>query len=122
MNAKLHQLAVSAHPRSGAIRRTVGSSTALPRVRELIVRTGGVTGDRVTLLSVNRAQGGLQLSTQADSSNPAASEALRFTVAERAISSRRLVTGTETIGGNITAEAAVPIAFAGGVAAVLVYS
>ena len=70
----------------------------MPRVRELIVRTGGVTGERVTLLSVNRAQGALQLSTQADSSNPAASGALRFTVADRAISSRRLATGTETVG------------------------
>jgi two-component system OmpR family sensor kinase len=122
MNAKLHQLAVSAQTRSGAIRRTVGSSTALPRVRELIVRTGGITGERVTLLSVNRAQGALQLSTQADSSNPAASAALRFTIADRSISSRRLVTGTETTGGNITAEAALPIAFAGRVAAVIVYS
>ncbi len=122
MNAKLHQLAVSAQTRSGAIRRTVGSSTALPRVHELIVRTGGVTGDRVTLLSVNRAQGALQLSAQADSSNPAASGALRFSVAQRAISSRRLATGTETIGGDITAEAVVPILFAGRVAAVIVYS
>ena len=48
INAKLHQLAVLAQTRSGAIQRTVGSSTALPRVREHIVRTGGVTGDRVT--------------------------------------------------------------------------
>ncbi|MDQ6728985.1 MAG: HAMP domain-containing histidine kinase [Actinomycetota bacterium] len=122
VNAKLHQLAVSVQTRSGAIRRTVGSSTALPRVRELVVRAGGVTDQRVTLLSVNLAQGALQLSTQADSSNPAASGALRFPVARRAISSGRLVTGTETIDQGITAEAAVPIVFAGRVAAVIVYS
>ena len=122
MGAKLHELAVTARTHSGPIRRTVGSATALPRVRELVVRTGGASGDRVTLFSVNRVQGSLQLSPQADSSNPAASGALRFAAAYRAIASLRLSTATESSGEAMTAEAAVPIVFAGRVAAVIVYS
>ena len=47
--------------------RAVGSSTPLPDVRRLVNQTAAATGDRVTLLSVNYAQGSIQLSEQADS-------------------------------------------------------
>jgi signal transduction histidine kinase len=91
-------------------------------VRQIVVRTGGSTGDRITLLSVNIAQGGLQLSVQADSSNPAAAGWLRYPVAYRAIASNRLVTGTESSKNGIVAEAAQPVRFLGREAAVIVYS
>jgi two-component system, OmpR family, sensor kinase len=122
MGEKLSQLARAATHDSNAIRSTVGSSTALPGVRTIVVRSGGVSGDRVTLLSVNRVQGGLQLSVQADSSNPAATGWLTFPVAYRAILTRKLATGTESSKAGMVAEAAEPISYLGRVAAVVVYS
>lgn len=122
MNAKLHELAGAALQHSEAIRRTVGSSKSLPAVRRLVVRTGGVSGDRVTLLSVNRVQGELQLSAQADSSNPAASGTLSFSVADAAIAQGKIVTGTEPGRSGTVAQAAYPVLYGGRVAAVIVYS
>ena len=87
-----------------------------------MVRTGGASADRVTLLSVNRVQGALQLSPEADSSSPAASAALRFPVAYQAIARRRIVTGTEASRSGTVAEAADPVALGGRVVAVIVYS
>jgi two-component system OmpR family sensor kinase len=122
MGAKLQELASAARQHSGPIRRTVGSPISLPNVREVVVRTGGASSDRVTLLSVNEVQGGRQLAVVADSSNPAASGALHFPVARRAIATGRMVTGTERTPSGTTAEVALPIRYAGRVAAVLVYS
>jgi two-component system OmpR family sensor kinase len=106
MGAKLQELAVAARAHSGPLRQTVGSSTSLPAVRELVIRIGGASGDRVTLLSVNEAQGSHQLAVVADSSNPMATGALRFPIARRAITSGRLITGTEPSRAGTTAEAA----------------
>jgi signal transduction histidine kinase len=122
MDEKLGELAQAAQHDSRAIAATVGSSTALPQVRQIVVRTGGISGDRITLLSVNMAQGGLQLSVQADSSNPAAAGWLRYPVAYHAIASNRLATGTESSKNGIVAEAAQPVRFLGHEAAVIVYS
>ncbi len=122
IGAKLSELRAAAGQHSGPIARTVGSPIALTRVRELVIRTGGATGDRVTLLSVNRVQGALQLSPQADSTNPAASGQLGFSIAYRAINTGRLMAGTEANRSGGVAEAAQPVAYAGRVAAVIVYS
>jgi signal transduction histidine kinase len=122
MGAKLQELAVSVGAHAGPLRRTVGSSTSLPAVRELVVRVAGDSGDRTTLLSVNEAQGSHQLAVVADSSNPVASGALRFPVARRAIALGHLVTGTERTRSGTTAEAAQPVHYGGGVAAVIVFS
>jgi signal transduction histidine kinase len=122
MGGELSELATAARQHSGPIRRTVGSSTSLPAVKQLVLRAGGVTGDRVTLLSVNRVEDMLQLSPQADSTNPAASGELGFSIADRAISAGRLVTGTEASSAGVVAEAADPVIYAGRVAAVIVYS
>ncbi len=122
IGAKLSELEAAANQHSGPIRRTVGSSTALRKVRELVVRTGGATGDRVTLLSVNRVQGALQLSPEADSSNPAASGELGVAIAYRAIRAGRLTTGTEASRSGGVAEAAEPVLYGGRVVAVIVYS
>jgi signal transduction histidine kinase len=122
MGAKLQELATSVGVHAGPLRRTVGSSTSLPAVRELAIRVAGASGDRVTLLSVNDAQGLHQLAVVADSSNPAASGALRFPVARRAIVRQELTTGTERTRSGTTAEAALPVRYAGRVAAVIVFS
>ncbi len=122
MGAKLQELAAAASTHSGGIRQTVGSATSARAVRALVIRTGGVTGDRVTLLSVNPVQGALQLSRQADSSNPAASGSLAFPIAYRAIATRGIVTGTESGRSGAVAEAAYPVSYGGRVAAVIVYS
>ncbi|MGI8506359.1 MAG: ATP-binding protein [Solirubrobacteraceae bacterium] len=122
MGATLAELSASARTHSGPIRRTVGSSISARAVRELVIRTGGSTGYRVTLLSVNPVQGLVQLSPVADSSNPAASGSLRLGIADKAIATRRLVTGTESTRSGVVAEAAYPVLYGGRVQAVIVYS
>jgi two-component system, OmpR family, sensor kinase len=122
MGVKLRSLELDALRHTGSVRRTIGSSTPLPRVRQLVIRIGGATGDRVTLMSVNRVEGSLQLDQLVDSSNPAASGTLSFPVAQGAISAGRLATGTESTRSGMVAEAADPIVYQGRTAAVLVYS
>ena len=60
-DAEKDVLAIVARDYSVPLRKTVGSSTSLPEVRQLVIRTSGATGDRVTLLSVNRVLGALQV-------------------------------------------------------------
>jgi signal transduction histidine kinase len=122
MGEKLAELAHAAQHDSKAIAATVGSSTTLPQVRQIVTRTGGISGDRITLLSVNMAQGAVQLSVQADSSNPAAAGWLTYSVAHHAIASGRLATGTGSSQHGIVAEAAEPVRFLGHIVAVVVYS
>jgi signal transduction histidine kinase len=122
VGSKLDELAASALSHSGRIRRTVGSSISQPSIQELVVRIAGATGDRVTLLSVNEVDGTAQLVPIADSTIHAASLPLQFPVARRAIATGRLIKGTESRDGRITAEAALPIHFRGHTAAVTVYS
>ncbi|MGA2009671.1 MAG: ATP-binding protein [Solirubrobacteraceae bacterium] len=122
MGEKLSELAGAARTHSAALRDTVGSATPLPVVRELVVRTAGETGDRVTLLSVNRVLGAVQLSPQADSSNPVAAAPLRVSLAQRAVSSGRIVTGTLRAATGVIALAADPVTYDRRVEAVIVYS
>ena len=100
MGEKLTSLAHSARAHSGPLRRTVGSSTSLPAVHRIIARTANLTGDRVTLLSVNQAQGRPQLARVADSGNAAASGAVRLAVAGRAVLTRAVATGTDVHPGG----------------------
>src|ERR1035438_7115665 len=53
MDEKLGELAQAARQDTRVIAATVGSSTPLPTVIQIVIRTGGISGDRVTLLSVN---------------------------------------------------------------------
>ncbi len=119
---KLGQLADAAEAHSGAISNTVGGSYQASVVAARVQRAALMSGDRVTLLAVNRSQGGLQLFRQADSTNPATTGRLAFPVAYRAIASDRVVTGTEHTSSGAIAEAAYPIWFGHEVAAVAVYS
>jgi two-component system OmpR family sensor kinase len=123
ISEKLAALATAAGSHSGKLRHAVGSSTPLPQVRRIVEQTAGVSGDRVTLLSVNVFEGSPQLSKQADSGGPPAGAALRFSLAYRAVSSRRRMTGIEPTQSGAVAEAAQPVFFARGVVGwVIVYS
>jgi two-component system OmpR family sensor kinase len=122
MGEKLSALAATAQSHSGKLGRAVGSSTPLPDVRRLVNQTAGISGDRVTLLSVNVAQGSIQVSKLADSGT-GSGPALPFRIANQAVAHRRLVTGVERSGSGAVAEAARPVSyFRGDVGWVIVYS
>jgi hypothetical protein len=122
MGEKLSALAATAQSHSGKLGQAVGSSTPLPDVRRLVNQTAGISGDRVTLLSVNVAQGSIQVSKLADS-GMGSGPALRFRIANQAVVQRRLVTGVERSGSGAVAEAARPVSyFRGAVGWVIVYS
>jgi two-component system OmpR family sensor kinase len=122
LGEKLSALATTARTSSGAISRAVGGSTPLPVVRGLVVRTAGASGDRVTLLSVNRSQGGFQLFSEADSGSPGTSPALRLSLARQAVLAGRLLTNTAGSPRGGLAQAARPISHHRQVGWVLVYS
>jgi two-component system OmpR family sensor kinase len=122
MGEKLSALSTTARTHSGKLNRAVGSSTPLPNLRSLVNQTAAASGDRVTLLSVNDVQGSIQLSKQADS-GMGSGPALRFAVAKRAVSQRRLVSDVERSGSGAVAEAAKPVFYLhGAVGWVIVYS
>ncbi len=122
MGEKLTALAATARTHSGKLGRAVGSSTPLPEVRRLVNQTAGTSGNRVTLLSVNVAQGSIQVSKLADS-GVGSGPALRFPIANRAVRQRRLVTAVERSGSGAVAEAAKPVSYYhGAVGWVIVYS
>jgi signal transduction histidine kinase len=122
MSAKLNALAIVAREYSGPIRHTVGSSTPLPQVRRLVIRTSDITGDRVTLLSVNQVLGSLQLTPEADSSGTAGDGKIDYRLAEQAISRRHVRTGTASSHSGALAEAADPVVYQSRTVAVIVYS
>jgi signal transduction histidine kinase len=122
MGEKLTALATTARTHSGKLSHAVGSSTPLPSVRKLVNQTAGISGNRVTLLSVNVVQGSIQLSRLADSGMGSA-PALGLRIAHRAVAQRRLVTGVEGSGPGAVAVAARPVSyFHGAVGWVIVYS
>ncbi|MFZ0091472.1 MAG: HAMP domain-containing sensor histidine kinase [Solirubrobacteraceae bacterium] len=123
MGQKLTGLATSARAHSGPISRALGSSTPLPHLRRTVARIAGISGDRVTVLSVNRAQGGLQLPKLADSGSPPAGASLHFRLAYRAVAAQRMLTGVEPAASGGVAEAAYPVFYAPHVVGwVIVYS
>jgi two-component system OmpR family sensor kinase len=122
LGEKLSALATTARTSSGAISRAVGGSTPLPEVRGLVVRTAGASGDRVTLLSVNRSQGGFQLFSEADSGSPGTIPAPRLSLARQAVVAGRLLTDTTGSPRGGLAQAARPISHHRQIGWVLVYS
>jgi hypothetical protein len=121
LDDKLNQLSQSAMLHSGPIDDKVGTAFPASFVRGSVQRAALLSGDRVTLLAVNRAQGTLQLYTQADSSNPATAGSLSVPVAYRAIATGKVQTGTEETPSGLVAEAAYPIHLGQMVTAVVVY-
>jgi two-component system OmpR family sensor kinase len=121
MSERLADLAYTVEAHSGSLRGTVGSSTSLPAVRRIAERAASASGDRVTLLSVNQVEGQLQLSQQADS-GAAGSTPIGLRLAERAVATQRIATGTESTPSGRMAQAAYPLRYGRRVAAVIVYS
>ena len=119
---QLAQLASDARSHSGAIARTVGTSEPLSNVQDRVNAAALATGDRVTLLLVNRVSGGSELSALADSSRRSATVALSFAVARVALASGQMATGTENTRAGTVAEAADPVLYQGRIAAVVVFS
>jgi signal transduction histidine kinase len=88
-------------------------------VRRILIRTADLTGDRLTLFSVNPVGGRPELSAEADSGGPPAA----FGGAVRAALTDRVVTGTRTTSSGMVADAALPVTYArGAVGWVIVYS
>jgi two-component system, OmpR family, sensor kinase len=122
MGEKLTALAATAQTHSGRLSRAVGSPAPLPQLRRIVNQTAGTSGTRVAVLSVNLAQGSVQLVKLADS-GMGSGPALRFPLADRAASERRLVTAIESARSGAVAQAAKPIFYAPGqVGWVVVYS
>ena len=122
MGEKLTALAATAQTHSGRLSRAVGSPAPLPQLRRIVNQTAGTSGNRVAVLSVNLAQGSVQLVKLADS-GMGSGPALRFPLANRAASERRLVTAIESARSGAVAQAAKPIFYAPGqVGWVVVYS
>jgi signal transduction histidine kinase len=122
LDDQLAQLASDARAHSGAIARTVGTSLPISTVQNRVNAAALATGDRVTLLLVNRVPGGAELSELADSSRRSATAALSFAVARQSVSSGQMTTGTQRTRLGTVAEAADPVSFHGRAAAVIVYS
>ncbi|MGH2858020.1 MAG: ATP-binding protein [Solirubrobacteraceae bacterium] len=120
---KLAALATTAVNHSGRLGRAVGGSTPLPTVRRIVDQTAAASGDRVTLLAVNRAQGAIQLFALADSGTQPTRTPLRFSVARRAVASARTVTAVDGTGDGAVAQAAMPVRYDHGVVGwTIVYS
>ena len=105
---KLTSLVATARTHVPPLRRALGGSTPLPEVRRLVAEAARSSGDRVTLLAVNRSQGATQLSTLADSGGSPAAPA-RFALAYQAVGERRLVSRTAATPAGVVAQAADPV-------------
>jgi two-component system OmpR family sensor kinase len=123
IGSKLSELRATALARAPELRATVGSSTPLREVQRRVMSISESTSNRVTLLSVNEVGGHTQLGMQMDSSAQESSvSAISTTLALRAVSSRRIVTGTVGTGSEMVAEAADPVVIQRRVAAVIVFT
>ncbi len=121
LNERVKELVSAAQTRSHAIAATVGRSISEPQVRARVDNAAAASGDRVTLLAVERVPGGAQLFEEADSSNSSAAP-LSMTVAQRAVRTATLTTGTVLNAAFPVAQAAYPVLFDGQVAKVIIYS
>lgn len=120
---KLAALAGAARKRSAELRRALGTDTPARHVRELTREAANASGDRVTVLSVNRAVGAVQLSAVTDSTGQAPAALLGSSVARRAAVSGQLQTGVEQAPGGEVAMAALPARYGNAtVGWVIVYS
>ena len=119
---RLSQLQVAATGTSNAIVQTVGSPQPVQQVVGTVDAAALTSGDRVILLLVTRTPAGLQLSPQADSSKLGAAAALPLRIADDAATSGQLRSGTLSTPSGKVAMAALPVAYRGHIADVIVYS
>ncbi len=120
---KLAALSGAARAHSGRIARALGSATPARALHALADQAAAASGDRVTVMSVNRALGVAQLAVQLDSSGPSPSTAPELGVARRALSTGRPASGIEETAGGSIGAAARPVRFGdGGIGWVIVFS
>jgi signal transduction histidine kinase len=106
-------------PLISAVAHKAGHRAELDAVRT----AASVSGDRVTLLSVTPAQGGLGTTMVADSSSQTAlTGGLQFTLAAAAAGAGYTLTGTEMGTGGLIGEAALPLRQHHRVVSVVVFS
>ena len=112
---KVETLAESAQVHVEPLRATVGRNVPLPVVRERLRRAAARSGARVTLLDVASGTQGRGLTVGLDSQPIAAEGDDRFVLADQAVRSGEIVSGTEPTARGRVAEVAIPL-FAGGTA------
>ncbi len=122
LDDRLSKLTVDAQRESGQIAQTVGGSQRYGEVVSKVDAAALASGDRVTLLLVNHAPGGPQLSREADSTKFGTAAPLPVRVALAAARSGHPTTGTTSSSNRRLAQVAYPVSYQGGVAAVIVYS
>ncbi len=122
MGSELRTLARAAQSRSQQVTQTVGTSAPLGTLRAQVMSAAAQSGDRVTLESVNRVLGAVQLSRQSDSGGSPAQAPGDVAIATHAALTGRTQTGTVKRSGQTFAQAAYPVLRDGQVAAVLVYA
>jgi signal transduction histidine kinase len=121
-NERLSELMSAAHTDSALIVKTIGSADPEAVVRNRVNAAALASGDRVSLLLVVHAPGGLQLSPQADSSQVAVAAPVPTAVALRAARTDLSTSGTERASRGTLAVAAYPVSYRGHVSDVIVYS
>ncbi|HLH65233.1 MAG TPA: HAMP domain-containing sensor histidine kinase [Solirubrobacteraceae bacterium] len=122
MDQKLAALAYAARTHTGALRRALGGPAPARELRRLADLTASASGDRVTVLAVNRALGMPQLSVALDSEGPQPGPPIGLGVARRALSRATLSVGAQQSRAGETAQAAVPVADHGSIDWVIVLS
>ena len=108
---ELKTLALDVRRYSPALQRAVPTDVDVKVVDSLVRRTADQSGDRVTLLGINRVPSGLQASVRSDSTSQVAISDLQFPVAVRAAETQRLQTGSEAGNAGRVGEAALPLFF-----------
>jgi two-component system, OmpR family, sensor kinase len=118
---KLSQLQIAAQKTVSPIAATVGADVSAKFVAQLVRAASDGANARVTLLRVGRVGGEPQLTTSADSSEPATPR-LSVPTAEAAARNGRVTRGSEAGAEGPLAEVAVPLRAHGTIEAVAVYT
>jgi signal transduction histidine kinase len=110
---ELKGLVGTARQYSPQLQRTVATDVDVRVVDRLVSSVAGSSGDRVTLLGINRTGTGVEvaLPPRSDSTTDVSADDLQFPVAARAAALRRVLTDTEAGAGGRVGEAAVPLLF-----------
>jgi two-component system OmpR family sensor kinase len=119
---RLSKLAADARANSALIEQTVGGAQSYREVVARVDRAALASGDRVTLLLVNRTGDRVQLSAEADSTKLGTAVPLPYPAGYQAALTGREATGTTNTTSGPMAEAAIPVRYGGSVAGVIVYS
>jgi signal transduction histidine kinase len=108
---RLNGLSAAADRYSPAMARLIGTSADVRRLDRAVKAAADASGDRVTLLGVNRGSYGVQTFVKSDSTEEVEIRDLDFGVAAEAARTGRLQRGSEAGSGGPVGEAAKPLFF-----------